>query len=210
MSVTRREFLSVGGSAVVFLAGGSSSAAAECAVVGDRRLLKPWIAVTQSNRIVVLVDKCEMGQGVRDLFARVVADELGVLPDDMLVEDAPVGRPYRNAKFPIPVLRFQITGYSSSTADAWEKLKVAASETAQALRNGAADKLRVSPILTAAGPGRPRPRAAADDLVSALVNLGYRPGDAERAASAAREQSPDAPIESLVRAALQLLAAKAV
>ena len=145
MSVTRREFLSVGGSAVVFLAGWPSSAAADCAVIGDRRLLTPWIAITQASRIVVLVDKCEMGQGVRDLFARVVADELDVVAEDVLVDDAPVDRAYGNTKFPIPVLRFQVTGYSSSTADAYEKLTAAARQTGQALRHGAAEQLKVWP-----------------------------------------------------------------
>ncbi len=55
-----------------------------------------------------------------------------------------------------------------------------------------------------------RPKAGGDDLVSALVNLGYRPGDAERAASAAREQAPDGTLEAHVRIALQLIASKAV
>lgn len=47
---------------------------------------------------------------------------------------------------------------------------------------------------------------AKSDLVSALVNLGYKPAQAEKAADAASEaQGPDAPFEALFREALKAL-----
>jgi Holliday junction DNA helicase RuvA len=57
--------------------------------------------------------------------------------------------------------------------------------------------------LAAELPGRAAP--ADDDLVSALVNLGYKPSQAERAVSEARRDRPDAPFQELLRASLNRL-----
>jgi Holliday junction DNA helicase RuvA len=84
-------------------------------------------------------------------------------------------------------------------------------KTAERLVVELADKLKTSTLLLkpgVKGAGRPAKKADGDDLVSALVNLGYRPAEAERAASSVRDSQPDAEIGSLVRAALQLLTAK--
>jgi Holliday junction DNA helicase RuvA len=43
-------------------------------------------------------------------------------------------------------------------------------------------------------------------VVSALTNLGYKPGEAERAADEAGKAHPGAPVEQLLKAALRLLA----
>lgn len=48
--------------------------------------------------------------------------------------------------------------------------------------------------------------ASDDDLVSALVNLGYRPLEAERAAASARKSSPKAALPDLLREALKAVA----
>jgi holliday junction DNA helicase RuvA len=88
------------------------------------------------------------------------------------------------------------------------KISGVGKKTAERLVVELADKLKVSSLLPrrATKPAK----AAVDDLASALVNLGYRPADAERAAGLAREQRPDAEMAELVRTALQLIAAKAV
>jgi Holliday junction DNA helicase RuvA len=46
---------------------------------------------------------------------------------------------------------------------------------------------------------------AGDDLVLALIGLGYKAADAERAVAAARQGDPDAELEKLLPAALKLL-----
>jgi Holliday junction DNA helicase RuvA len=90
------------------------------------------------------------------------------------------------------------------------KISGVGKKTAERLVVELSDKLKTSTLII----GRLNPKAAkrtgADDLVSALVNLGYRPADAERAASAAREETPDAELGDLVKGALQLLLSKAV
>lgn len=54
--------------------------------------------------------------------------------------------------------------------------------------------------------GLPGPAPAADgEVVSALVNLGYKAAQAERAVAQARRQSPDAQFHDLLRASLKRL-----
>ncbi len=55
--------------------------------------------------------------------------------------------------------------------------------------------------LAAELPAKPA-TAAADDLVQALINLGYRPAAARRAVAKARDESPDAAFHELLRATL--------
>ena len=47
--------------------------------------------------------------------------------------------------------------------------------------------------------------SAGDDLVLALVNLGYKEAEAERAVGKARDANPDAEFEDLLRASLKVL-----
>jgi Holliday junction DNA helicase RuvA len=53
-------------------------------------------------------------------------------------------------------------------------------------------------------PGRPAP-GPSDDLVLALVNLGYKEAEADRAVRKAREAEPDAEFEELLRSSLKVL-----
>jgi len=63
------------------------------------------------------------------------------------------------------------------------------------------DKVRE---LMADMPGRPT-AAPSDDLVLALVNLGYKEAEADRAVRKAREAEPDAEFEELLRSSLKVL-----
>jgi Holliday junction DNA helicase RuvA len=63
------------------------------------------------------------------------------------------------------------------------------------------DKVR---DLAAELPAREVP--AGEEVVSALVNLGYKPAQAERAVAEARRNLPDAPFQDLLRASLSRLA----
>lgn len=75
-------------------------------------------------------------------------------------------------------------------------------KTAQRLSLELKDK--VADLGPAETPGAPR-SPTGDDLVSALVNLGYKEGQAERAARATREENPDAPLPELLRRSLKRL-----
>jgi Holliday junction DNA helicase RuvA len=54
-------------------------------------------------------------------------------------------------------------------------------------------------------PPRAKPTGMAATVVSALVNLGYRAPEAERAAAEASKTNPDAPLEVLLKEALRTL-----
>lgn len=51
----------------------------------------------------------------------------------------------------------------------------------------------------------PRPSSTADDLISALQNLGYRPSEADRAVARALQEEPDADFQALLRSSLKHL-----
>ena len=80
-------------------------------------------------------------------------------------------------------------------------------KTAERLVLELKDKLRTSG-LALARPSQPPPPAAADEaLLSALVNLGYRPTAAERTAETVRRNlGKEAPLEDQLREALRLIA----
>jgi Holliday junction DNA helicase RuvA len=71
------------------------------------------------------------------------------------------------------------------------------------LRDRAAALARALPADDAA---EPEPAGEDHDLVQALVHLGYRPADAERAVDAVRREQPEAPFRELLRLSLRRLA----
>jgi holliday junction DNA helicase RuvA len=77
-------------------------------------------------------------------------------------------------------------------------------KTAERLVVELKDKLQDLPAPEAAPPEAPRP--ASDDLVSALVHLGYSRPEAERAVERTLRERGDERFEDLLRAALQVIA----
>jgi Holliday junction DNA helicase RuvA len=81
-------------------------------------------------------------------------------------------------------------------------------KTAERLVLELKDRLRTSGLVNGARPSRPPPPASSDEaLLSALVNLGYRPAAAERTAETVRRNlGAAAPLEDQLREALRLIA----
>ena len=81
-------------------------------------------------------------------------------------------------------------------------------KTAERLVLELKDRLRTSGLVNGARPSRPPPSASSDEvLLSALVNLGYRPAAAERTAETVRRNlGAAAPLEDQLREALRLIA----
>lgn len=79
-------------------------------------------------------------------------------------------------------------------------------KTAERLVVELKDKLKASGVLPPQT--RRAPSGVRDELVSALVNLQYKPADAERVAQAVIDETPGARIEELVPLALQRLMSK--
>lgn len=92
-----------------------------------------WLRIGGDDRITVLVDRSEMGQGVYTAMTQLLAEELGVAPSRVIVEAAPVAAVYTNA-----LLGAQITGGSTSVRDAWEKLRKAGAQARTMLVQAAA------------------------------------------------------------------------
>lgn len=85
------------------------------------------------------------------------------------------------------------------------KISGVGKKTAERLVVELKDKIKTSG-LAGARPSQPPPVAPDQALVSALLNLGYRPAQAERAAEAARRSlGPSAALEEQVREALRLI-----
>ncbi len=79
-----------------------------------------WLKIGGDNRITVLVDRSEMGQGVYTALPMLLAEELEVPLAAIAVEAAPSGPAYFNQ-----LIGVQITGGSTSVREAWDKLRQA-------------------------------------------------------------------------------------
>lgn len=119
----RRDFLKASA-----LAGGGLVIALSLPGCGKRKPAGPaaggqpnaWLVIGGDNRITVLVDRSEMGQGVYTALPMLLAEELEVPLAAITVEAAPAGADYVNQ-----LIGVQITGGSTSVRDAWDRLRQA-------------------------------------------------------------------------------------
>ncbi|MEX1993789.1 MAG: xanthine dehydrogenase family protein molybdopterin-binding subunit [Steroidobacteraceae bacterium] len=79
-----------------------------------------WLRIGGDNRITVLVDRSEMGQGVYTALPMLIAEELEVPLAAITVESAPAGDAYLNS-----MIGVQVTGGSTSVREGWDKLRQA-------------------------------------------------------------------------------------
>ena len=121
--------------------------AASAAAAGGE--LNAWLKIGADNRITILVDRSEMGQGVYTALPMLIAEELEVSIDAIQIVAAPVGDAYINAGN-----GGQITGTSNSVSDAWEKLRTAGAQAREMLIAAAAAQWQVSPAQCSARSGR--------------------------------------------------------
>jgi Holliday junction DNA helicase RuvA len=104
------------------------------------------------------------------------------------------------------------TSVRSGDTSRLTRVKGIGKKTAETLLFNLKDK--VLEIAASGGPGPPGSPGSdnrklaypvADELISALLALGYRPAQAEAGAQAARQRAPDAGLAGLVREALNVL-----
>lgn len=113
-------------------------------------VFNPWVYLDTSGQFHVIVPRAEMGQGVTTTLAALAAEELGLPLEALAVEHGPAAGAYYNAAMleeggPFPVfadsffaetmrtvsgflgksLGLQVTGGSSSTRDAFDKMRYA-------------------------------------------------------------------------------------
>lgn len=137
-NVSRRDFLKVsalaGGGMLVALRFG----AVDEALAADAVTPNAWITLRPDGRVVFTCHRNEMGQDVHTSLAMLLAEELGVDPRKVTVEQAGVNPVYINK-----MLGGQITGGSTSIRDAWEPLRQAGASTRVMLVNAAAEQWKV-------------------------------------------------------------------
>lgn len=127
--------------------------------------LTPYVRIDQAG-ITIIAPRAEMGQGIHTTLAALVAEELDVALDDVIVEHGPASKAYYNAvvleegvpfpafdtskmaarlralvQVPAKFLAMQLTGGSSSTPDAYVKMRKAGAAARAVLLTAAAQKL---------------------------------------------------------------------
>ena len=129
----------------------------------------PYVKIASDNTVTIITGRAEMGQGVFTTLAALVAEELDVALEKVKIEHGPASPAYYNATAlaegaPFPLfekgmvadsvrslmgvvgkfLALQLTGGSTSTADAYEKMRLAGATAREMLKSAAAQKLGVS------------------------------------------------------------------
>ena len=99
-----------------------------------------WVRIGTDDRITVVIDRSEMGQGVLTSLSMLVAEELDVDLKQLRIEFAPADPSYANS-----LLGEQMTGGSSSIRGAWEPLRQAGATARQLLLLAAAQLWSVDP-----------------------------------------------------------------
>jgi isoquinoline 1-oxidoreductase subunit beta len=107
-----------------------------------------WVVVHPDEKVTILVSKSEMGQGVATGMPTIVADELDVPFENVIVEFAPAADVYKD-----PGFHMQITGGSTSTASMWMPLRTAGASARAMFVAAAAKQWGVDPstLTTKAG-----------------------------------------------------------
>src|SRR6266704_1212104 len=138
--VTRREFLetagAVGAGLVIsfYLPGAGRLRAAPA----DPFAPNAWIRIGADDRVLMVVDRSEMGQGVTTSLPMLLAEELEADWTKVRIEFAPAAKEYIN-----PLFGMQGTGGSTSVRAAWKPLRVAGAQARTMLVTAAAQTWNV-------------------------------------------------------------------
>ncbi len=108
-----------------------------------------WVRIDADDRVTVIVDKSEMGQGVTTALPMLVAEELEVDPAAIHVEFALAD----TARYANTILRLQATGGSTSVRASWKQLREAGAVARTLLVEAAARLWNLSPELCRADNG---------------------------------------------------------
>jgi isoquinoline 1-oxidoreductase beta subunit len=171
-SVTRREFLARGTAGGVALVVGlrlSPRAFASQAQDQEKKPPNPfdaWVRITPDNRVTLILDKSEMGQGIMTALPMILAEELCVDWNHVKVEQAPTN----------PKIYDLGTGGSGSVAGSWLPLRRAGAAAREMLITAAAQNWEVSPDTCKAEYGQivhgnPKRYLSYGELVKAAAKL---------------------------------------
>lgn len=138
-SASRRNFLKV-----TALAGGGMMIGVRIGMPGEAEAApaevhaNAWVTLHPDGKVVLTCHRNEMGQDVHTSLTMLLAEELGVDPRKVTVEQAGVDPVYINK-----MLGGQITGGSTSVRDGWETLRQAGASARMMLVSAAAAQWKV-------------------------------------------------------------------
>jgi isoquinoline 1-oxidoreductase beta subunit len=101
--------------------------------------LNPYLRIGTDGRVVIILGKSEMGQGVYSSLPMLVAEELEVDWWRVSVEAAPVAQEYYHAQWGV----IQATGGSTSVSSEWDRLRKAGAAARMMLVQAAAEIWKV-------------------------------------------------------------------
>src|SRR6266705_3845585 len=140
-AVDRRSFLKtgvVGATGVVigfYLPGRFEALAAAPAGVAGPAALNAWMRIGDDDRVTIMIDKSEMGQGIQTALCMIAAEELECDWKKIRTEFAPAAKEYFN-----PAFGMQGTGGSSSVRSSWDPMRKAGAAARDMLIQAAAQK----------------------------------------------------------------------
>jgi isoquinoline 1-oxidoreductase beta subunit len=103
--------------------------------------MNPYLRIGTDGRVVIIVNKSEMGQGVYTSLPMLIAEELEADWSEISIETAPVGPEYYHAQWGV----IQGTGGSTSVLSEWDRLRKAGAAARTMLVQAAAEMWKVDP-----------------------------------------------------------------
>ncbi len=145
----------------------------------DEAALTPYVKISTDGTVTAIVPYAEMGQGVSTTLAALVAEELDIALTDLAVEHGPASgaygnravmadiSPYTSQTAPVlstiwnsvaglvsPMIGLQLTGSSTSTRDAFDRMREAAATARALLVEAAALEFNVATAALVTSGGR--------------------------------------------------------
>jgi CO/xanthine dehydrogenase Mo-binding subunit len=175
VTVSRRRFVSISalaaGGLVIATRLPRARAAEPTVAPGKPFTPNAWVTVTPDDRVILVIDRVEMGQGTITSHATLLAEELEVDPAKVEIALAGPHQAYDN-----PELGFQMTGGSSSVKTSWKPLREAGAMAREMLKAAAAKTWRLDVAACSAregaieGPGGRRARYGELTLAAARLH----------------------------------------
>ncbi len=104
-------------------------------------VLNPFVRIRTDGRVVIVINKSEMGQGVYTSLPMLMAEELEIDWSEIIIEAAPVAPEYYHAQWK----GMMSTGGSTSVLSEWKRLRKAGASARLMLLEAAAEIWKVDP-----------------------------------------------------------------
>src|SRR6266849_4000365 len=148
---TRRRVLKAIAVSGVSLAIGATLPEDSSAETADESRLNAWVGIRADGKALIAVSQTEMGQGISTTLPVVLADELGIRLQDIILRDASFDPAYRH-----PQYNWMFTGNSESIKAFYDLMRRMGAAAREMLVAAAAQRLKVNPEELSVDAGRIR------------------------------------------------------